>query len=241
MAADVPILFVPVGSNDARAFGMLARDRACRLAANAGFECGDRPEPGRAALIASLAYAYDQAWLTAMAKRPRALLTLNGKVVMAHVPEDGDPELVIDVLQSGRTVAGYGQLDAETAKISYYGSGKRDRPFVLPFDAVHPEPVERAAYDAACKGVTDLLTLYLWRRPAFSLTRWAARSGLSPNFVTCVGAFFCVLAFLLFWRAQYWWGLLASFIFMVLDTVAGKLARVTVTSSKWGGHARSRH
>ena len=40
-----------------------------------------------------------------------------------------------------------------------------------------PEPVERAAYDAAYKGVTDVLTLYLWRRPAFYLTRWAAQAG----------------------------------------------------------------
>ena len=44
-----------------------------------------------------------------------------------------------------------------------------------------PEPVERAAYDAAYKGVTDALTLYLWRRPAFYLTRWAAQAGLTPN------------------------------------------------------------
>ena len=43
------------------------------------------------------------------------------------------------------------------------------------------DPQERAAYDAAYKGVTDALTLYLWRKPAFYLTRWAARAGLSPN------------------------------------------------------------
>jgi phosphatidylglycerophosphate synthase len=45
---------------------------------------------------------------------------------------------------------------------------------------------------------------------------------------------FCVLAFFLFWNGAYWLGILAAFIFMVLDTVDGKLARCTGTSSKWG-------
>jgi phosphatidylglycerophosphate synthase len=105
---------------------------------------------------------------------------------------------------------------------------------VLPLDPNDPEPVERAAYDAAYKGVTDALTLYLWRKPAFYLTRWAARAGLSPNFITAIGAVLCLLAFILFWRGEYWWGVLSGFGFMVLDTVDGKLARCTGASSKWG-------
>jgi phosphatidylglycerophosphate synthase len=82
--------------------------------------------------------------------------------------------------------------------------------------------------------VTDILTLYLWRKPAFYLTRWAAQAGLTPNFVTAVGAVLCVLAFILFWNGEYWWGVLSGFVFMVLDTVDGKLARCTGASSKWG-------
>ena len=52
-------------------FGMDARERACRLAANAGFECAERREPGRAALLASMAYAWDPAWLKALRGAPR--------------------------------------------------------------------------------------------------------------------------------------------------------------------------
>ena len=47
-----------------------ARARACRLATNAGLECADEPQPGRAALLADLDYAWDPAWLTAMRGRP---------------------------------------------------------------------------------------------------------------------------------------------------------------------------
>ena len=63
MASDLPLLFVPVGDNEAGLFGMTARDRACRLATNAGFECADAVAPGRAALVASMDYAWDPAWI----------------------------------------------------------------------------------------------------------------------------------------------------------------------------------
>ena len=234
MTDDARPLFVPVGSNPARPFGMDARDRSCRLAANAGFDCADAAEPGRATLLASMDYGWDPAWLSAMRARPRTVLTLGGKPVMAHVPADGDTAAVAQALERSESVAGYEPFASETAQLNYAELRKRDRPFVLPLDPNDPEPVERAAYDAAYKGVTDALTLYLWRKPAFYLTRWAAHAGLTPNFVTLVGAALCVLAFVLFWRGEYWWGVLAGFVFMVLDTVDGKLARCTGASSKWG-------
>jgi phosphatidylglycerophosphate synthase len=227
-------MFVPVGSNPARVFGMDARTRACRLATNAGFDCADAPEAGRAVLVASLDYAWDPAWLKAMAARPRTVLTLGGKPVLAQVPPGEDPAAAIKAVADGAAVEGYNLLAAETAELSYAELRKRDRPFVMRLDPNDPEPVERAAYDAAYKGVTDVLTLYLWRRPAFYLTRWAAQAGLSPNFVTAIGAILCVLAFVFFWRGEYWWGVLSGFTFMVLDTVDGKLARCTGASSKWG-------
>jgi phosphatidylglycerophosphate synthase len=234
MASDVPLLFVPVGDNAARAFGMEARDRACRLAANAGFTCAKAVEPDRAALVASMAYAWNPAWLKELRERPGTLLTLGGRPVMAHVPAGEDASPVVAALERGAALDGYEAIAAETAELENKALRKRERPIVMPLDPQDPEPVERAAYDAAYKGVTDALTLYLWRRPAFYLTRWAARAGLSPNTVTLVGAILCALAFVLFWRGFYWWGVLSGFIFMVLDTVDGKLARCTGASSKWG-------
>jgi phosphatidylglycerophosphate synthase len=222
-----------MGSNPARPFGMDARDRACRLASNAGMDCGDQLEPGRDTLVADMAYAWDPAWLKEMATRPRTALTLGDKLVIAHMPADAEAATLASI-RGGQVPDGFERLPAETTELTYAGLRKRGRPFVLPLDAADPEPVERAAYDGAYKGITDLLTLYLWRRPAFYLTRWAARACLSPNCVTLVGGLLCVLAFFLFWNAQYWWGVLAGFSFMVLDTVDGKLARVTGASSKWG-------
>ena len=91
MTSDAPLLFVPVGDNPARPFGMGAKDRACRLATNAGFECAETVADERPALLASMAYGWDPAWIKEMRNRPRSVLTLGGKPVMevAHCLNGG--------------------------------------------------------------------------------------------------------------------------------------------------------
>ncbi|MFL6779527.1 MAG: CDP-alcohol phosphatidyltransferase family protein [Sphingomicrobium sp.] len=228
-------LFVTVGDNPARAFGMTAGDRARALAAKAKLEPVDQACGGRSTVFADLDWAWDPEWLVALAEKPGAVLTKAGHPVLAHVPADGDSAAVLSAMLSDDAYQGsLERIDADSADFSYRKLRKRQRPFVMRLDPANPEPVERAAYDASYKGVTDLLTLYLWRRPAFYLTRWAAEAGLSPNFVTAIGTALCVAAFFLFMAGWYWTGVAAGFGFMVLDTVDGKLARCTGQSSKWG-------
>ncbi len=232
---DIP-LFVPVGTNATCLFGLDARTRACRLAERAGLACCDEAPPGRAVLLANLAYAWDPAWLKMLAGKPGTLIGSEERPVLAHVAAGADTAAITTAMQSqgSSAIDGMTQLDAATAEVAYADLRKRQRPFVLPLTGETADRAERAAYDASYKGVTDALTLYLWRRPAFYLTRWAAQAGLSPNAVTAVGAVLCVLALFLFWNGQYWLGTVSGFAFMVLDTVDGKLARCTGTSSWWG-------
>ena len=227
-------LFISVGSSPARLFGLGAEERACRLATNAGFERAPAAQPGRGAILANMAFAWDPAWLKIVAARPGTVLLLRGDPVLAHVAAGSDAAAAEAAMLAGVTPAGLEPIDADSAEITYGELRKRERPFVLPLDQHDSEAVERAAYDASYKGVTDALTLYLWRRPAFYLTKWAAEAGVSPNAVTAFGAFLCVLAFFYFWFGNYWLGVLAGFAFMVLDTVDGKLARCTGTSSRLG-------
>jgi phosphatidylglycerophosphate synthase len=228
-------LFIAVGSNPARVFGMDAETRACRLATNAGFECADSPRAGRGTILANMAYAWDPAWLKTIGARPGSVLMSNQEPVLAHLPVGAAHRPVEDAMSGeGGSLDGLERIDPESAEIAYDELRKRERPFVLPLRAETAGQVERAAYDASYKGVTDALTLYLWRKPAFYLTRWAADAGLTPNAITAFGALLCVLAFFYFWFSNYWLGVAAGFIFMVLDTVDGKLARCTGASSKWG-------
>ena len=111
---------------------------------------------------------------------------------------------------------------------------KFEPPFVVPITAENQKVLERRLFDASYKGVTDLVTKWLWPAPA----RWAVgqcvRLGLRPNHVTVIGLLLVILAGIFFARGSYGWGLLAGWLMTFLDTVDGKLARVTVTSSRFG-------
>ena len=229
-------LFVTVGDNPARIFAMGAAERADALAAKAGLEPATLQEEGRSTVYADLNWTWDPEWLVALADSPGSVLTKEGHPVLAHVPAGGDAAPALAAMVSGdRYEAGtLEQIDADTADFSYRKLRKRDRPFVMRLDPANPELAERAAYEASYKGVTDILTLYLWRRGAFYLTRWAAHAGMTPNMVTAIGAILCAAAFFLFLNGWYWSGMAAGLTFMVLDTVDGKLARCTGQSSKWG-------
>jgi len=229
-------LFVTVGDNPARAFAMGAAERADALATKAGLEPTREASEGRSTVYADLNWTWDPEWLVALADTSAAVLTKDGHPVLAHVPAEGDPAPVLAAMLSGDRYEGgtLELIDADSADFSYRKLRKRDRPFVVRLDPANPELAERAAYEASYKGVTDILTLYLWRRAAFYLTRWAAQAGMTPNMVTAIGAILCVAAFFLFLNAWYWTGMAAGLTFMVLDTVDGKLARCTGQSSKWG-------
>ena len=229
-------LFVTIGDNPARAFGMSAAERSRALAIKARLQPANGPDPLRGTVYADLDWAWDPEWLAVMRDSPGQVLSKGDRPVLAHVPAGEDATALLTAMRSGDRYEGSELtiVDADTADIAYRKLRKRDRPFVMRLDPANPGAVERAAYDASYKGVTDALTLYLWRRPAFHLTRWAAEAGLSPNAVTAVGAALCVAAFFLFYNGWYWTGIAAAFAFMVLDTVDGKLARCTGQSSYWG-------
>ena len=229
-------VFVAVGDNPALAFGMAAGARANALGIKAGMDPADAPDPARATVLADLDFVWDPAWARAIAQRPATALVKDGRAVLVHLVAGADIEPVAAAMRERRPLdpADLTILDADRAELSNHELRKRERPFVLPLVAGAEDDVERAAYDASYKGVTDALTLYLWRRPAFYMTRWSARRGLSPNFITLIGALFCVAAFFFFWEGRYWAGCAVGFGFMVLDTVDGKLARCTGQSSKLG-------
>ncbi|HEU4809933.1 MAG TPA: CDP-alcohol phosphatidyltransferase family protein [Sphingomicrobium sp.] len=228
-------VFITVGANSVRVFALEPAERACRLAKKAGLECAESVPPGRGAVLANLDFAWDPAWLKAIAAKPGSVLMKGDRPILIHLPVgEARPPAERAMLGTGGSLEGLERIDADSAEVSYAELRKRERPFVLPLTADTADQVERAAYDASYKGVTDVLTLYLWRKPAFHLTRWAAELNFTPNAITGIGALLCALAFFYFWFGNYWLGVAAGFIFMVLDTVDGKLARCTGASSYWG-------
>jgi phosphatidylglycerophosphate synthase len=107
-------------------------------------------------------------------------------------------------------------------------------PFLEPVSEGRKPELENRLYGNAYKGITDLVTKFLWPRPAKKAVHVAANLGISPNMVTTLGLVLVLAACYLFLHGQYFAGLLAGWMMTFLDTVDGKLARVTVQSSKFG-------
>lgn len=111
---------------------------------------------------------------------------------------------------------------------------KRDAPYVLPISRNSRCNLESELFDRSYKGVTDFVTKWLWPAPAFRAVRFCIRAGLQPNHITLLSLLFAVLAGIAFWYGFYGLGLVMGWFMTFLDTVDGKLARVTVTSSRFG-------
>ena len=94
--------------------------------------------------------------------------------------------------------------------------------------------LEDLLYGNAYKGITDLVTKWFWPRPAKRAVRWFAERGATPNVITSIGVLLMLLAGVLFYHGHYALGLAAGWIMTFLDTVDGKLARVTAQSSRVG-------
>jgi len=94
--------------------------------------------------------------------------------------------------------------------------------------------LEDKLYGNAYRGITDLVTKFVWPRPAKHIVHVCANADISPNMVTSTGLLLVIAAAYFFWQGQYGWGLMAGWVMTFLDTVDGKLARVTIKSSKFG-------
>jgi len=111
---------------------------------------------------------------------------------------------------------------------------KADHPYVLPLREDNRKLLEEHLFSGSYKGVTDLVTKFCWPVPAQWATRFCALKGISPNQVTSLSLGFVILAGIFFSYGYFFLGLVFGWMMTFLDTVDGKLARVTVTSSKWG-------
>jgi phosphatidylglycerophosphate synthase len=210
-----------LGDNSTPIWGMSNAER-CRRMAESAAKSGSMLAPGHI-LVFNLSYAFDPLLLRLALETPGTSFCWGDSPIVGQIPTDGDPlraQTVID-LSDGR-------------KLYNRQLRKLEQPFVTALTPATRSAIERRSYVGAYKGVTDLLTKYLWPELAFWLTRIAASLGMTPNMVTAIGASLCLLATWLFAHGHYWPGMLAGFIFMVLDTVDGKLARCTITASKWG-------
>ena len=219
-----------IGDNPTLLWGMTNAERLRRMARAEGLP--DTPPASGAQLFINLDYVFDPVWLRHIVTLPGTVVMDGDALVMAHLTGGMTPD-DIAAHRDALTIIDY----RDNPQIYNRQLRKLDTPFIQRLTPETRREIERKSYFGAYKGVTDLLTKYLWPELALWLTRIAASIGMTPNMVTAIGAALCIYATYLFAYGHYWTGMLAAFIFMVFDTVDGKLARCTITSSKWGNVA----
>jgi phosphatidylglycerophosphate synthase len=94
--------------------------------------------------------------------------------------------------------------------------------------------IEKKLFASVYKGVTDVVTKWVWPWPAFHFTRLFSRVGITPNMVTLTGVVLVFVAGWLLYEGRIGAALAAAWLMCFFDTVDGKLARVTATSTKLG-------
>ena len=183
---------------------------------------------------------YDERLVEALAQAPGTLLLDPadgaGEAVAACVEADRFGE-VLEWLRERRRGAPPGLRGAAPADlVSGYIAllRKFEPPYLHPVRPEIAERIEAATFDAAYKGSTDLVTKWVWPRPARAVTRWLALRGVEPNTITLASWLLAIAAGWLFALGWFGAGLVLAWLMTFLDTVDGKLARVTLRSSQFG-------
>lgn len=229
-------------------WGLSGSDRAERLLRRMGIEnvliAGEPSEADGVVLYLRADSLVDQSVLEALRSQSNAVLvaeTERGFVAIAARAPGGKSQQVSAFLQAENVVlrdvsfAGFRIMRADEFGDDYDSDlRKRSAPIAAVLTEDNVRALERASFEGAYKGVTDIVTKYVWPRVAFPITRLLARLAVTPNQVTFAGLVLSVATLILFWNGLFLAGLACAWIMALLDTVDGKLARVTLTSSKWG-------
>lgn len=200
-----------------------------------------RIHPSDHVLILRADYLFEDRLLKYLATTPDALLLVrqgHQKVPVAtHMP-GSMAQSAVAIMESGRNpgrISGITIHSLETISVSFHQKLRKFQPpFVLPVTEQNALQIEKKLFNWSYKGVTDLVTKWVWPVPARCVVRQCVRFNIQPNQVTFVSFLLVLLAGWFFAEGRFGYGLLAGWIMTFLDTVDGKLARVTVTSSKFG-------
>jgi phosphatidylglycerophosphate synthase len=119
---------------------------------------------------------------------------------------------------------------------SFVRNLRRHTPFYL-FSVTTPEhrrKIERFLFWSNYKGSTDFFTKYVYPPLVWMLVPPLARARIHPNVVTIISIILTFAAVPLFAGGYFFWGFICAYLMSVLDSVDGKLARLTFTDSPIG-------
>lgn len=194
----------------------------------------DLPGSGRV-LIFNGRFVFETRTIQAVIERPGCILQYEGDTAAAFVEADQAANIFAHMQDSTRKVpADLTVISTSDLKSFDTNLRRSTQPLLEPISRERKSELENMLYGNAYRGITDLVTKFVWPRPAKQMVRVCAGLGVTPNMVTTIGLLLVIAASFLFAYQYYALGLLAGWIMTYLDTVDGKLARVTINSSKFG-------
>jgi phosphatidylglycerophosphate synthase len=224
-----------LGDSPVRLWGLTGRERLLRQLRSLGEltlvrDLSELSGYGRVLLLRA-DYVLEQRALKGLMELD-GVLVQNGAPVAAHI----DAASAADAL---RVLEGSGAGGLPTFGVEDLDAFERDLrkvepPLVAPVTAESAPDLENRLYGASYKGITDFVTKWWWPRPAKAGVRWCSLLRISPNMVTATGFLLMLAVCALFYHGQYGIGLMLAWFMTYLDTVDGKLARVTAQSSRFG-------
>jgi phosphatidylglycerophosphate synthase len=232
-----------------RLWGLTSRQRLERVLNQAGKthfvkDISDIP-PKDSTLIIRGDYLFDERVINRLIQTPNVMLQAgqDGKrlIAAASIPSSLATSVLEYMIEYDRGASSkntFPNINIETPETLIPSFQRKLRkpvaPFVLPITDSNRHDLEQRLFSTSYKGITDLITKWVWPLPSRWCTKICAHYGVMPNHVTFVALVLVVIASVFFYQGLYGWGLLAGWMMTFLDTVDGKLARVTVTSSKFG-------
>ena len=234
-----------VGDSEVNVWGLSGRERLQRML-EAHHEritlvddLGNIPDGG-SVLFLCADHLFDARVLSTLVQtQSNLILDSNSDQIAAIYIADGNASNVLaDFLgeRDGNAISDFPHysLDELNLNLQQKNLKKKDPPYLLFINRANYKVLESELFSGSYKGVTDLVTKWVWPAPASWVAHLCVRIGLSPNQVTLMSYVFAILAGVSFWFGSYGIGLVMGWIMTFLDTVDGKLARVTVTSSRLG-------
>jgi phosphatidylglycerophosphate synthase len=231
--------------NPVQLWGLSGRQRLERILRKMGVDSWlDHPpavSAGGSILLLRGDYLYDERLIRNLIQKPGTVLQITAeggkRAVAAHVLEQ-DARAARDLLDGNTSDEKPLSLSFETPRTlaSTYVAQLRkvDPPYLLPITEEKKSQLEKRLFSGSYKGVTDLVTKWVWPWPAQWATGFCVRKGITPNQVTSVSLALVFIAGLLFLKGFFAPALAAAWAMTFLDTVDGKLARVTVNSTVFG-------
>lgn len=234
-----------IGDSEVNVWGLSGRERLQRMLktyhekTTLVDDLGSIPD-GEPVLFLCADHLFDARVLSALVQTQSNLVldSNSDQIVAIHIADGNASNVLADFLGEGSgnaiSVFPHYSLDDLNLEFQQKNLKKKDAPYVLFINKFNYKILESELFSGSYKGVTDLVTKWIWPAPASWVTHLCVRIGLSPNHVTLMSIVFAVLAGIAFWFGNYGTGLMMGWIMTFLDTVDGKLARVTVTSSRLG-------